>query len=112
MDQRDPQDKQHADFYVLPLVGGAIAGYIIAAWIGTSGILGALIGAFVVDAFRGLRGTHRFLSEAENLVQQARQRWERQKGQRINQEVPPDGKGLSQTTPSEETDVGEIYPSA
>lgn len=72
MDQKDPQNEQHVDLYVLPLVGAAIGGYIVAAWIGTSGILGTLIGAFVVDAFRGLRGTHRFVGEAEHLVRQAR----------------------------------------
>lgn len=112
MDQKERRKETGTDYYVLPLVGGAIAGFIIGEWLGVSGILGTLIGAFVVDAFRGLRGTHRFVSEAEYLVQQVRKQWERQKGQRINQEVSPDGKGLSQTPPSEEPDVGEIYPSA
>ena len=68
MDQKESQ----GTFYVLPLVGAAIAGSVIAGWPGVSGILGILIGAFVVDAFRGLRGTHRFVAESEHLVQQAR----------------------------------------
>jgi hypothetical protein len=112
MDQKEPREETGADFYVLPLVGAAIAGYIIADWISISGILGILIGAFVVDAFRGLRGTHRFVREAEDLVQQLRKRWEKQKGQRIVQEAPPDVKGPSQTSPSEWPDIDESHPSA
>jgi hypothetical protein len=76
MDQKERQEEPHVDFYVVPLVGGAIGGFIIADLIGLTGILGVLIGAFVVDAFCHLRGTHRFVKEAEQLVQQARSKWE------------------------------------
>jgi len=77
MDQKERQEEKRVDFYALPLVGGAIVGFIIGHLIGISGILGTLIGTFVVDAFCHLRGTHRFLKEAEQLVQQARSQWEK-----------------------------------
>lgn len=112
MDQKERQETQHRDLYVVPVVGGAIVGYIIADWVGVSEMLGTGIGAFVVDAFRGLRGTHRFVREAEHLVQQARMVWERQKGQRPTREAPAEVKGPSQPPPGEQSDSGEIYPSA
>jgi hypothetical protein len=98
MDQKEREAERRVEFYVLPLLGGAIVGFIIAKWIGISGIFGTLIGAFVVDAFRGLRGTHRFVAEAEHLVQQARNVWEKRKGQESVREAPED-EGQSQPPP-------------
>lgn len=112
MDPKERQETKDGDLYVVPVVGGAIAGYIIAGWLGISGILGTIIGAFVVDAFRGLRGTHRFVKETEDLIGQARSMWEKQKGQRYTREVAPDIKEPSQPPPDEEPANGEVYPSA
>lgn len=100
MDQKEQQEEQPLDFYAVPLVGGAIAGFIIADWIGVSGLIGTLIGTFVVDAFRGLRGTQRFVKEAEHLVQQARNLWEREKGRGSVTGVP-DAIGPSQASSGE-----------
>lgn len=112
MDEKELQEEPRVDLYALPVVGGAIAGYIIAEWLGISGILGAVIGAFVVDAFRGLRGTHRFVKETEGLVGQARSMWEKQKGRSSTRGAPPDINGPSQPPPGAEPDGGEVYPSA
>lgn len=112
MDRRKHQEERQQDLYVLPVVGGAIIGFAIADWTGISGILGTLFGAFVVDAFRGLRGTHRFVKETEAVFGQARGMWEKQKSQRSTREVAPDLNGPSQPPPEEEPVNGEIYPSA
>ncbi len=109
MDQKQHKTNNQLDFYVLPLVGSAIAGFIIAGWIGVSGILGTLIGAFVIDAFRGLRGTNRFVKEAEHLVQQARNLREKQKGPRTVRDAP-DAAGPSEPLQGEKCTNSDEQP--
>lgn len=112
MYQREHREERQLDLYALPVVGGAILGFIIAEWIGISGVPGTLIGAFVVDAFRGLRGTHRLVKETEDLVGLARSRWEKQESQRSMREDAPGIQDPFQPLPDEEPADGEIYPSA
>ena len=69
MEQRNPQDHPAKGWYALPLVVGAAVGY------GIAGVIGALVGAFVVDAFRGLRGSHRLVTELEMIVAEAQRHW-------------------------------------
>jgi hypothetical protein len=112
MDQREHPEERQLDLYVLPVVSSAIIGYIIADWLGVNGVLGIIIGAFVVDAFRGLRGTHRLVEETEDLAGLVRRIWEKRKSQRFTQEDAPDIKDSSQPPLDEEPADGEIYPSA
>jgi hypothetical protein len=106
MEQKQQRKDPPVDFYVLPLLGGAIVGFVIGELIGVTGILGTLIGAFVVDALRGLQGTHRFVKEAEHLVQLARKK---QKGQRSIPDTP-ESKDPAQSAPSEKPTKSEEQP--
>lgn len=58
----------HTEFYVLPLIAGALAGYIIGQWMGIGGVAGLLIGAFIVDALHQLRGTRRLAAELDTCI--------------------------------------------
>jgi len=109
MDQKQQREDPPVDFYVLPLVGGATVGFVIAEWIGVAGILGTLIGAFVVDALRGLEGTHRFLKEAECLVQRARYLLEKRESQRSTPNTP-ESKDPTHSAPSEKPTKSDEQP--
>ncbi|MBI2866992.1 MAG: hypothetical protein HYX97_01495 [Chloroflexi bacterium] len=87
MNHKQRHEERRMDFYVLPLVGGAIVGFVVAEWIGASGILGLLVGVFAVDSFCGLRGMHRFVEETEHLVQRARNARGRRKEQQLAREM-------------------------
>lgn len=67
MAQQTPQHESRMYPYALPVLAGAAAGYGIGRWVGIGGLAGLLIGAFVVDAFRDLRGSRQIAAEMRDL---------------------------------------------
>ena len=86
--QQNSQPEEHGmDLYALPLVGGALAGYLVARWIDTSGLLGVTIGVFAADALRGLSGTYRLAGEIEYVVHRAHALWTKNRVARLREET-------------------------
>jgi hypothetical protein len=63
MSSKNPQEPSDLGYYALPLVGGAAVGLVMGRVVDIGGFAGLLIGAFLVDAFRGLFGTQRLAAE-------------------------------------------------
>ena len=70
MEQEKPAFNRNGKLYALPLIGGMVAGYIVGGLIGISGLAGMLIGAFLIDAFRDLKGTRQLAMEINLSYQQ------------------------------------------
>ncbi len=54
-------------YYALPLIGALLAGYVVGDFLPIGGVAGALIGAFIVDAFNDLRVLRLLANELKSL---------------------------------------------